>query len=149
MTCLGQPPATLDAWLARVDKCATQMGGADWGGHTCPDPVMGLPGPRSRQRPEIIRRARGADMPLTTDDIDLLATSDKFLNAIADRVESRYGAKLADGTILNRDVALAQVDDTVRTILAKLNATVTTGGTIDVAGLAKAVADELARRLAT
>ena len=33
------------------------MGGAAWGGHTCPDPVAGA-GPRSRQRPQIIARAR-------------------------------------------------------------------------------------------
>jgi hypothetical protein len=30
MTCLTQPPATLDAWLALVNTCATQAGGADW-----------------------------------------------------------------------------------------------------------------------
>ena len=30
MTCLGQPPATLDAWLGLIDKCAQQYGGADW-----------------------------------------------------------------------------------------------------------------------
>ena len=30
MTCLGQPPATLDAWLALVNACATQYGGPDW-----------------------------------------------------------------------------------------------------------------------
>jgi hypothetical protein len=34
------------------------MGGAAWGGHTCPDPAPGWEGPRSRQRPEIIRRAK-------------------------------------------------------------------------------------------
>lgn len=33
------------------------MGGAAWGGHSCPDPAPGGEGPRSRQRPEIIRRA--------------------------------------------------------------------------------------------
>ena len=30
MTCIGQPPATLDAWLALVNSCATAAGGADW-----------------------------------------------------------------------------------------------------------------------
>ena len=33
------------------------MGGGSYGGHTCPDPVPGA-GPRSRQRPAIIARAR-------------------------------------------------------------------------------------------
>lgn len=33
------------------------MGGAGYGGHTCPDPVPGA-GPRSRQRPAIIARAQ-------------------------------------------------------------------------------------------
>ena len=30
MTCLGNPPATLDAWLSLVQTCAQQYGGADW-----------------------------------------------------------------------------------------------------------------------
>lgn len=30
MTCLGQPPATLDAWLDTIDRCATAAGGPDW-----------------------------------------------------------------------------------------------------------------------
>lgn len=29
-SCLGQPPATLDAWLDTVNRCATAYGGADW-----------------------------------------------------------------------------------------------------------------------
>lgn len=33
-------------------------GGAAWGGHTCPDPPPGGEGPRSRQRGEIVRRAK-------------------------------------------------------------------------------------------
>lgn len=34
------------------------MGGAAWGGHTCPDNPPGGQGPRSHQRGEIIRRAK-------------------------------------------------------------------------------------------
>jgi hypothetical protein len=30
LTCAAQPPTTLDAWLALVNDCATQAGGADW-----------------------------------------------------------------------------------------------------------------------
>jgi hypothetical protein len=30
VTCVGQPPATLDAWLALVSDCAQQYGGPDW-----------------------------------------------------------------------------------------------------------------------
>ena len=30
MTCLGQPPATLDAWLATVNRCAEMAGGPNW-----------------------------------------------------------------------------------------------------------------------
>jgi hypothetical protein len=30
VTCVGQPPATLDDWLAIIDRCAASYGGADW-----------------------------------------------------------------------------------------------------------------------
>jgi hypothetical protein len=30
MTCLGNPPATLDAFWALIQTCAQQAGGADW-----------------------------------------------------------------------------------------------------------------------
>ena len=30
MICAAQPPTTLDAWLALVNDCAQQYGGADW-----------------------------------------------------------------------------------------------------------------------
>lgn len=37
---------------------AHYIGGANWGGHTCPDPAPGGQGPRSHQRHEIVRRAK-------------------------------------------------------------------------------------------
>ena len=30
MSCVGQPPATLDAFWAAINRCATAAGGADW-----------------------------------------------------------------------------------------------------------------------
>jgi hypothetical protein len=30
MSCVGQPPATLDAFWGAIDRCATAAGGADW-----------------------------------------------------------------------------------------------------------------------
>jgi hypothetical protein len=30
VTCLTQPPATLDAFWAAIDRCATAAGGPDW-----------------------------------------------------------------------------------------------------------------------
>jgi hypothetical protein len=30
VTCAGNPPTTLDAFWATIDRCATEAGGADW-----------------------------------------------------------------------------------------------------------------------
>ena len=71
--------AALHVWLGAPDHIAATpseggischyLGGADWGGHTCPDPAPGA-GPRSHQRAAIVARAQqirtgGDDMQLS------------------------------------------------------------------------------------
>jgi|GEM_PF-3150728 len=154
-------------WCGAPDSVATSpdgvgisahyLGGPDWGGHSCPDPDPGGQGPRSHQRAAIVARAqqlRGGDMPLTEAEwTRMSALLDSKAATYADAVENRYGVKLADGTIVNRDVEEATIDAMLRQVLAKVS--VGTGGPVDVQALAtalapvlsKAEADELARRL--
>ena len=125
------------------------MGGAAWGDHPgCPGPI------RAAQRPAIIAAAQGGDMPLTEAEwTRLSALLDSKAATYADAVENRYGVKLADGTVVNRDVEEAALDAMLRQVLAKVS--LGAGGPVDVQALAtalapvlsKAEADELARRL--
>ena len=158
--------ATLHVWLGVANLIANtpgqrgigthQMGGGAWGGHTCPDPAMGLPGPRSRQRGEIIRRAISGGT-VTHDPLD---TTD--LTNIARTEETYYQVTLPDGSHEVRDLAIGECLANSRAILAALKAPVNV--TVDVQKLAAAVvaalpagnpltaaqvADELARRLTT
>ncbi len=76
------------------------MGGAAWGGHSCPDPVPGA-GPRSRQRPGILTAAAalraggggGTDPPLTAQDLAQVA---------AVVWGARFGNSPTTGTMLQR-----------------------------------------------
>jgi hypothetical protein len=108
------------------------MGGAAWGGHTCPDPVAGA-GPRSRQRGAIIARAQAlrtpeVDMPLTPAEMDAIAIK------AADQVWNRFKVN---------GLTLTQV---LGTLLAAKPA-VPVAGAVDVAAIAKAVNDDAAKRL--
>ena len=93
-------------------------------------------------------------MPLTEAEwTRLSALLDSKAVTYADAVENRYGVKLADGTVVNRDVEEAALDAMLRQVLAKVS--LGAGGPVDVQALAaalapvlsKAEADELARRL--
>ena len=133
-----------------------QMGGADWGNHTCPDPAMGLPGPRSRQRPEIIRRATGA-ATVTPAEIDAVASAvlAKFAGwappgtgdasnwqTVEGRDYTMLGAILAGVQALQHGgpvtLSQPQIDALAAAVAARLPASALTAGQ---------VADEIARRL--
>jgi hypothetical protein len=96
-----------------------QMGGAAWGDgrspHTCPDPAMGLPGPRSRQRGEILRRAkllRTGGTTVTPDDIDDIANA--FLAKLAGWIPPATGdiPPINWQTLITRDhKRLKQIED--------------------------------------
>jgi len=58
------------------------MGGAAWGGHTCPDPVAGA-GPRSRQRQAIIARAQALRTHTPTPEVPVnQADADLFVHTL-------------------------------------------------------------------
>lgn len=111
--------AEFHRWSATVDVasnavgtpgiCCHYVGGAAWGGHTCPDPSPGV-GPRSHQRAAIIAAAQG-DAPMTQAEMD----------ALTNEIETRFQVHV--GKVLeNRDQALG--DEIARTdaIAAKVDA---------------------------
>ena len=122
-----------------------QDGGAAWGGHTCPDPAMGLPGPRSRQRPAILALVTGGPMshdPLSTTDLVNIARED----------ESYYQVRLPDGSMEVRDLAIGEILANSRQVLANTQAILTAlklpvNVTLDPGKLAGAMATELGHRL--
>jgi hypothetical protein len=111
-----------------------QMGGADWGGHSCPGRI------RDAQRAEIIRRAQalrahgGDDMALSDTDISRLlaaaAKHDGLLNAIADRLLSsrddgaRYKVKDVDEAGEQVLVGLTDAASRELAVLRQVHATV-------------------------
>ena len=121
------------------------MGGAAWGGHTCPDPTAGLPGPRSRQRPAILAAAQtirsGGDMPITDADAQKIAGAVWALSINGDPTPN-----VTAGVKLDRTYRAAQVltpQAVAAAVVAALPA-----GTLTADAVAKAVADVLAARLA-
>lgn len=81
-------------------------------------------------------------VPLTPADAHVLAASDELMNAIADRVESRYGPRVASGQILNRDVAIADLVDTLHGLVKTVTGSAT--ASVDVQALATALGPLLA-----
>lgn len=84
------------------------MGGAAWGGHSCPDAVPGT-GPRSHQRAGILARAKQLrtgddDMPLSADDIE------KIAEAAADKVWARLITSRWNGQPERADAMLARAE---------------------------------------
>jgi hypothetical protein len=122
------------------------MGGAAWGGHTCPDPTPGA-GPRSQQRADIIAAAQGVDVPLTDSEIAAIAT-EVLTRPVKDLAGNTVTVGAAIGYTLRNSTAAAQgvaklpsADDIATAIVSKLPA-----GSVDTPTLAKAVVDELASR---
>jgi len=92
----------IHAFLGAVDAIASHpgqrgigthyMGGAAWGGHTCPDPVPGA-GPRSHQRQAILDAANGVDVPLSSTDLDNIVNAvfgNRLTNAIDGTSTARF-----------------------------------------------------------
>ena len=148
--------AAFHAWSGTADAIASspgdkgigthQMGGQAWGGHTCPDPAMGLPGPRSRQRQAILNAAAairngGTDMAFTLDDIATAVWSAQFGQA--------GGGKESAGTRLARAASPPPVDvsASAAAIAAAVVAALPAGQGFTVDQLASAVADKFAARL--
>jgi hypothetical protein len=139
--------AALHRWLGVPDQLAVRpgdrgigthfMGGAAWGDgrtpHTCPDPAAGLPGPRSHQRADIIRRAQGDDdMRLDKDDIE--AVRDAILNV-------KYGSR-------NLGQVIGQIS-TDSAAAAKALAAGAAPGTAGPAAVAHAIVLQLGGELAS
>lgn len=129
-----------------------QMGGAAWGGHTCPDPAMGLPGPRSKQRSTIlataqaIRATGGPDMPLTTTDADLVVT--RLLNAVVGDPTQPGSVKVAVA-LQRAGNALPDLQAKAAALAAQITALPTGGtATVDTAALAATLIDTLGPTLA-
>ena len=147
-------------WSGTTDKLADtpgqpgigthQMGGAAWGGHTCPDPAMGLPGPRSKQRTTILSTAQaiaagGPDMPLTQDDLNKVAAAVWSASFGAAPNTETAGVRLARAaTPAPPALDIAALAAATAAALVPL---LPTGTVLDPAALAAKVADELATRL--
>lgn len=107
-----------------------QMGGAAWGGHSCPGTI------RTAQLPDIITRANTPqEEPLTQDDKDWIES-----RLLAHRNWALDNLKATMGRDLASDIAaLPTVDDIAAAVVAKLPA-----GTVDADAVATAVRDRLA-----
>lgn len=143
----SQAPDELAATPSGYGIGTHAMGGAAWGGHNCPDPRPGLPGPRSKQRQMILDTAktiRRSDMPLTAEDIRsvVAAVWGATVNGADDASVGTKLDRLYQSSLRGAPVSLSveQVDGLAAATAARILAT---GG----AALAEAVADELARRL--
>lgn len=68
------------------------MGGAAWGGHSCPDPAPGGQGPRSHQRAAIIAASKPTPAPpaLTGDKMLLLINDGQKHTFLTDGVQMRW-----------------------------------------------------------
>jgi len=125
------------------------MGGAAWGGHTCPDPVAGA-GPRSKQRAAITARAIAlrttptpeVDMPLTPQEITAITVG------AAEQTWQRFTVNgLTLQAALGRLVAASDPAAQAAAIAKAIAPLLPAGTTVTAAQIAKAVADEEARRL--
>ena len=167
--------AAFHAWSGTVDALASspgeagigthQMGGAAWGGHTCPDPAMGLPGPRSRQRQAILDGAatiRNGGTTVTPAEIDAVATKvvERLLATVVGDPKQPGSVKvavalqragngipdlqetLAKGQNVSVDLSAAS-----SVIAAAVIAALPAGQAFTADELATAVADKLAARL--
>ena len=115
---------------------AHRMGGTAWGGHTCPGDI------RANRRPDILRGASGGDV--TQDDIKAGA-----LAALAAFFPVAQGQR-DGGSALAADLLVDQMTyNVVQAILAELRKVPVPAGSVDPQAIAKAVADELARRMGT
>ena len=158
--------AALHVWLGAPDHIATAaseggischyLGGAAWGGHTCPDPSPGA-GPRSHQRAEILRRATGANVPLDPQDIGAIwgagmPTADHVNAQTAiSRTYAYVGSAVAKLDALTTAVAGLQHGSPVTLSDAQIQAlAAAVAAHLPASGVTAAqVADELARRLTT
>lgn len=92
------------------------MGGAAWGGHTCPDRTPGG-GPRSRQRAEILKRAGGNIPPVSGnryagEETISLGADDRFLPIGVHPVKDwQSGINSASGRGLTVDGVFGPVSD--------------------------------------
>ena len=153
---LGVADAVVDTPGQRGIICH-QDGGAAWGGHTCPDPAMGLPGPRSHQRAEILRRATGANVSLDPQDIGAIwaagmpTTDHVNAQTAISRTYAYVGSAVAKLDALTAAVSGLQHGSPVTLSDAQIQAlAAAVAAHLPASGLTAAqVADELARRLTT
>jgi len=125
------------------------MGGTAWGGHTCPDASAGLPGPRSKQRAAIIARAVTLRTPL---EIDVPLTPAEITAITVGSAEQTWQRFTVNGQTLTQVLStlLAASDpaaEAAAIAAAVVKALPASGTAVTAAQIAKAVADEQARRL--